>query len=106
MKLKVIMWVQNKYNPSVNVYLKAAQDKVFGSMNSSLMSMFGESIKVGLKEDVNDQYSEMLTMTLGANEPITLETLMETLTQVEEQLREKFSIPKDNFLYKLSIEDE
>ena len=35
-----------------------------------------------------------------------LETLMETLTQVEEQLREKFSIPKDNFLYKLSIEDE
>lgn len=105
MKLKVIMWVQNKYNPSVNVYLKAAQE-VFGSMNNSLMSMFGESIKVGLKEDVSDQYSEMLTMTLGANEPITLETLMETLTQIEEQLHEKFNIPKDNFLYKISIENE
>ena len=102
MKINIEIWVPNEYNPTVKAYLDATTDKVFGSMNNSLLSMFGESVKVGVNDDVNAQHSKMVDIALGFDEDPPLSAIFEFINETEKALGDTYKIPKEMFLYKIT----
>lgn len=95
--MKIHIYVSNKYNPLIQEQIKSINKKVFEDINS----VIDTGLSFSLKEDYQNQVDKFVHMTIDDSiKEKSLSEFLQLLNFFEDQLVEKFNLPKEEILIK------